>query len=156
MNRKHVIGYGATALVGLAIGVGSGGPSAGGQQAASPRPTVTTTATVTAGPTQTVEIPGPTVTVKVAGPVKTVTAAPPQPAAAMAGDGIYEVGVDVQPGTYVSDPSPSGNCYWERNTGGDGLDSIIANNNTSGRSIVTIRKGDKIFRSSGCSEWRRR
>lgn len=156
MNRKHIIGYGATALAGLAIGAAGGGGGGQTQQVASPAPTVTTTATVTAGPTQTVAVPARTVTVKVPGPVKTVTAGPPPPPTAMAGDGIYQVGVDVKPGTYVSDPSPSGNCYWERNNGGDGVESIIANDNTAGRSIVTIRKGDKFFKSSGCSDWRAR
>ncbi|EWT03342.1 hypothetical protein N865_19205 [Intrasporangium oryzae NRRL B-24470] len=154
MNRKHVIGYGATAFVALAIGAaGSSGEAAPTVSGAAP-PTVT--ATVTAGPTQTVEVPAPTVTVGVAGPVKTVTAPPPPPAVAMAGDGVYQVGVDVKPGTYVSDAPASGNCYWERNNGGDGLDSIIDNDNSSGRSVVTIRKTDKFFKSSGCNDWTRR
>ena len=154
MNRKHVIGYGATALAALTIGAagsnGEAAPTASGAAAQA------VTATVTAGPTQTVEVPAPTVTVEVPGPVKTITAPPPSPAVAMAGDGIYQVGVDVKAGTYVSDAPASGNCYWERNNGGDGIGSIIDNDNSAGRSVVTIRKTDKFFKSSGCNDWTRR
>ena len=41
-------------------------------------------------------------------------------------------------------------------TGGDGIDNIIANNNSSGNSLVTIKKGDKLYESSGCSDWNKR
>lgn len=148
MNKKHVIGYAATALVSFAIGSSGGGDApdqapAGSSVAGSPASTTTVT------------LPAVTSTVT-AQKVKTVTAPPPAPAVAMEGDGAYEVGVDVKPVTYVSASADSGNCYWARLTGEDGLDGIIANGNSAGRVIVTIRKSDKFFASSGCSSWTRR
>lgn len=149
MNKKHVIGYGATALVALMIGTGVGSSSGDATEPASAGPAPTVTA---AGATATV--PGPTVTVT-ATSEKTVTSAP-KVAVAMEGDGTYEVGVDVKPGTYVS-AAPDENCYWARLKGSGGsLDDILANNNTSGRSVVTIKKTDKFFETSGCEPWTKR
>ncbi len=116
-----------------------------------PGPTVTSSV-----PGSTMTVPGPTVTVKVPGPVTTVTAAPPPPAVAVPGDGTYQVGVDVKPGTYVAAPAASGNCYWARLRSGDGLDNIIDNGNSSGQVVVTIKASDKLFESHGCSDWSRR
>ncbi len=157
MNKKHLIGYTATGIVALFVGIGAGAGSGGGASAGA-TPTVTAPATtVTASvPGSTTTVPGPTVTVKVPGPATTVIAPPPPPAAAMAGDGTYQVGVDVQPGTYVAAPAASGNCYWARLNGGDGLDNIIVNGNTSGPVVVTIKQSDKLFESHGCSDWSRR
>ena len=78
-------------------------------------------------------MPGPTVTatVEVPGPVKTVTVGPLPPAVAMPGDGTYQVGVDVKPGTYVSTGPQEGNCYYARLSSSDGFSDIIANGNTS-------------------------
>ena len=73
----------------------------------------------------------------------------------MPGDGTYEVGVDVKPGTYVS-KAPDSNCYWARTTGGDGIGDIIANGNSAGQVVVTIKSGDKFFESNGCSDWTKR
>ena len=160
MNRKHLIGYGTTAILALGIGAASSGSSTPPQGMEAVKvaavPTVTTTATITVGPTETVQVPAPTVTVKVPGPVKTVMAPPPPPAVAMGGDGTYEVGVDIKPGTYVSKRPESGNCYWARLTGGDSLGSIIDNGNSAGQVVVTIKKGDKFFESNGCSDWTKR
>lgn len=156
MNKKHLIGYAATALV--ALGIGSAASASGdGSPVAAPKNGPAPTVTVTVpGPEQTV--PGPTVTqtVEVPGPAKTVKVGPPPPAVAMDGDGTFQVGVDVKPGTYVSKKPSSGNCYWARLSGQDGLGGIIDNNNSSGQSVVTIRKTDKYFESSGCSEWTKR
>lgn len=152
MNTKHVIGYAATALA--ALGIGAASASSNTSPVAAAESSTTPTITVTApGPEQTV--PGPTVTatVEVPGPTKTVKLGPPPPAVAMSGDGTYEVGVDVKAGTYVSTPPDSGNCYWARLSGQDSIEGIIANNNSSGQSVVTIRKTDKYFESSGCSDW---
>ena len=68
------------------------------------------------------------------------------------GDGIFVVGVDVAPGTYRVD---AGNgCYWERmrNFTGD-LNSIIANDNTKGSTIVSISSSDAGFKSERCGDW---
>jgi hypothetical protein len=143
---RHVIGYAVTAVA---------------AQAEKPAQVNTTIKTVDVpGPATTVTSPPVTVTVKVPGPTTTktvtVTAPAPAPATAMAGEGTYEVGVDVQPGTYISAPTSDNNCYWARMKAGDGQDNIIANNNTTGSAVVVIRASDKFFTSSGCSDWTQR
>lgn len=149
MQKKHLIAYPATALIALSIG-SAGASDASSASAAAPTVTTTTTTTSSAAPEPGVTVTAtPTVTA-------TETAPPPPPETAMAGDGTYEVGVDVKPGTYVSPPTDGINCYWERSTGGDELGSIIANDNTSGQAVVTIKKSDKFFISSGCSDWTQR
>jgi hypothetical protein len=56
-----------------------------------------------------------------------------QPGATIPGDGVYVVGVDIQPGTYVS--SNPGYCSWYRLSGlsGDSHDIIASDNTASGR-----------------------
>ncbi len=70
------------------------------------------------------------------------------------GAGTFIVGIDIAPGTYRS--SGRGACYWARlrNFSGD-LGSIIANNNTSGPTIVSISRGDRGFESTRCGTWTR-
>lgn len=155
---RNLIGYSITAVVALVIGGGLGNAAV----AEKPAKVITSIKTVEVpGPTITVTSPPIIKTIKVPGPTKivtktvTVTAPAPEPETAMAGDGTYEVGVDVKPGTYVS-PPPSDSCYWARMKAGDGIDNIIANNNNSGQSVVMIKAGDKFFESSGCSDWTKR
>ncbi|MGI5338384.1 hypothetical protein ACQEVS_13765 [Streptomyces sp. CA-181903] len=71
------------------------------------------------------------------------------------GSGTFQVGSDVKPGTYRSvGNKSSGNCYWERAKDSKGEpDSIIANDNVTGSSYVTIKADDKIFKSQGCKGW---
>jgi ABC-type Fe3+-hydroxamate transport system substrate-binding protein len=162
MNKKHLIGYSATALLALGLGAATAGSSNTTDTSATTSAssdTATPAATVTVsvpGSTATVTVPAVTKTVTIQAPAKTITAPRPAPAVAMAGDGTYEVGVDVRPGTYVSATPDSGNCYWARLTSGDGIDNIIDNSNSSGRSLVTIKASDKLFESSGCSDWTKR
>ncbi len=85
-----------------------------------------------------------------------VKAKPKGPSATIPGDGTYQVGKDIKPGTYVSSAPVSGNCYWARLSGSNGLDSIIDNNNSSGQSLVTIQPSDKFFETNGCNTWKRR
>jgi hypothetical protein len=62
------------------------------------------------------------------------------------------IGQDVQPGTYRTVGAEG--CYWERDkdfTGGE--DSILANDNPTGGSVVTILPTDKGFDSEGCGTW---
>jgi hypothetical protein len=67
-------------------------------------------------------------------------------------DGMYFVGTDIAPGTYKS--TASDNCYWERlSSFGGGLSGIIANDNASTATIVTIKSSDKGFNSEGCGPW---
>lgn len=84
-------------------------------------------------------------------------AAAPAPApgsATISGDGTYEVGTDIKPGTYKSPTPDSGNCYWARlRDDKNSINSIIDNNNSAGPSVVTIHSGDRIFETSGCNDW---
>ncbi|GGY71989.1 hypothetical protein GCM10010300_14070 [Streptomyces olivaceoviridis] len=74
--------------------------------------------------------------------------------AAFGGDGEYQVGTDVKPGTYRTTGNDDGMCYWERAKDASGeLDSLLANDNVSGTSYVTIKSTDKLFKSSGCADW---
>lgn len=150
MNKKHTIGYSATAVIALLVGTGIGSSSGETPEPTSAAATPTTTVTA---PGQTATVPGPTVTVT-ATSVKTVTSTP-KVAVAMDGDGTYEVGVDVKPGTYVS-AKPDDTCYWARLKGTGGLGDIIANNLSQGRSVVTIKKSDKFFETTGCQPWTKR
>lgn len=124
-----------TFVLGLAIG--SVGSSSGGATTASSGVPATTATTATATP-QTAKAP----------------AAPAQKKDTIPGDGTYLVGTDVTPGVYKSGKPASGNCYWARlkdDTGSIG--DIIANNNSAGSSVVTIRKTDRMFQTSGCETW---
>jgi hypothetical protein len=72
------------------------------------------------------------------------------------GNGTFVVGQDIQAGTYGT-ADPGYNCYWARlkNTEG-GLESIITNGNSIGRTTVTIRPTDVAFETNGCRPWGRR
>ncbi|WP_404192742.1 hypothetical protein [Streptomyces tauricus] len=74
--------------------------------------------------------------------------------AAFQGDGDFQVGTDVKPGTYRTTGNTDALCYWERSKDASGeMDSILANDNVSGTSYVTILKSDKLFKTSGCKDW---
>ncbi|MFJ4522868.1 hypothetical protein ACIP4Y_18260 [Streptomyces sp. NPDC088810] len=74
--------------------------------------------------------------------------------AAFGGDGEYQVGTDVKPGTYRTTGNTDGLCYWERAKDASGeLDSMLANDNVSGTSYVTIKPTDKLFKSHDCEDW---
>jgi hypothetical protein len=77
----------------------------------------------------------------------------PQPQKPSFGDGTYQVGADIQPGTYRT-RAGSPNCYWERlrNFSG-GMNGILANGGTSAPAIVTIQPTDAGFNSQGCGTW---
>ncbi|MFI6107339.1 hypothetical protein [Streptomyces sp. NPDC051310] len=78
----------------------------------------------------------------------------PKKAAAIEGDGDFEVGTDVKPGLYRTSGNEDGLCYWERAKDASGeTDSILANDNVTGTSYVTIKAGDKIFKTSDCKDW---
>ncbi|WP_280881320.1 hypothetical protein [Streptomyces pseudovenezuelae] len=73
---------------------------------------------------------------------------------AFAGDGEFQVGADIKPGTYRTTGNSDGMCYWERAKDAKGeMDSILANDNVSGASYVTVKTTDKIFKSNGCKDW---
>ena len=153
----HLAGYGTTALISFVAGAFISATGTDTTSVAAPRPSTTTatsTTTVTdpGSTTTTTAAPETSTTTKTA----TVTAEPPAPASAIPGDGTFEVGVDVEPGTYVAGPGSRGQCYWARLSGSGDLGDIIDNNISSGQSIVTIAASDKFFESSGCSDWTKR
>lgn len=144
-RAKRVLTHGTALVIGVILGAATG--SSGNSDAnasATPAPTVTVHDTVTEAAK-----PAPTVTV-----TKTVK---PKAKASFSGDGTYLVGTDIKAGTYrTSGPSDSSlpNCYWERSSSASGdMNGIIANDNLAGAGVVTIRSSDKIFKTSGCSDW---
>lgn len=84
---------------------------------------------------------------------QTVQAAPPvQQAGTFGGDGVYLVGVDVQPGTYRA--AASSGCYYARLRSTSTSD-IIDNNITDGPVVLTIKPTDKALQVNGCGQFQR-
>lgn len=68
------------------------------------------------------------------------------------GEGIFIVNGDIAPGTWRSSGGES--CYWARLSGFSGqFDDIIANDNATGPTVVTINESDAGFESSRCGTW---
>ena len=65
------------------------------------------------------------------------------------GNGIFEVGVDIQPGTYKS--GGSGGCYYSVNGDANG-NNIISNNLTDGPTSVSVSAG-QWFETQDCADW---
>lgn len=65
------------------------------------------------------------------------------------GNGIFEVGVDMAPGTYRT--TGAKNCYFSVNADANGTE-ITANNITSGPALVALAAGE-FFETSGCADW---
>ncbi|MCX5333531.1 MULTISPECIES: hypothetical protein [unclassified Streptomyces] len=73
---------------------------------------------------------------------------------AFEGDGDFQVGSDIKPGTYRTTGNDDGMCYWERAKDSSGeMDSLLANDNVTGTSYVTVKASDKLFKSSDCNDW---
>jgi hypothetical protein len=68
--------------------------------------------------------------------------------------GTYIVNTDIKPGTYSA---PGGTtCYWARLSGfGGTLHNLIANENPTGHTVVTIAATDKGFESVGCGTFKK-
>jgi hypothetical protein len=119
------------------LGVAAGG--GGGSTAASATKTVTVTVPG-AGQTITVQ---PTTT-QPAGPKTTVS------------DGTFHVGDDITAGRWKTDgpsaDSVTHSCYWERTKDDSGsFSSIIANDNISGPTSLTVNAGEFVKFSGGCT-----
>lgn len=70
------------------------------------------------------------------------------------GAGTFIVNRDIAPGTYRS--GTGSDCYWARLRSFTGsLNSIVANDNPTGRAVVTIARSDRGFKSSRCGTWTR-
>jgi hypothetical protein len=147
-----VAGFGATLLIGSAIG-------ASGSKTTTLTRTVTRTVTVHASP-------APAVTVTVTARPKPPAVSRPRPPAvaghAMSGDGTFIVGPgpgDWAPGTWQTSGAAggsAGNCYWATLsdlTGG--LNSIAANGDITGPTVITVGSGLAGVQVSGCNTWHR-
>lgn len=78
---------------------------------------------------------------------------PRDPKPTIPGDGIWIVGVQIEPGTY-SGTTESDFAYWARLSDASGdFDAIIANDNPSGNAIVEIAETDAYFETSGVAGW---
>jgi hypothetical protein len=72
---------------------------------------------------------------------------------AHSGNRTLRVGRDIAPGTYRT-RTPAHNCYWARLSGFSGkLRDVKVNDFASGFMVVTIRRHDRGFQSSGCGKW---
>lgn len=138
------------AICGLVLGsctavIGSSGGGGTATTAGAPV-TVTETAAGTGAPTATVTEPGPT---------KTVTTQVDHANDKGIGEGTWKVGSDIKAGVYKAHAKKNEvlkNCYWAR-LKGTGEGDIIANDNSSGQSIVEVKKSDKYFQTTGCTPW---
>ena len=109
-----------------------------------------------------VSAPAVTPTVPSATPAVVIApAVAPQPVGpdTTMGDGTYEVGVDIAAGRYkTAGPNRSAvfpYCYWERSKDDSGeFGSIISNDNIGGPGSVTVKKGEFVKLSGGCT-WTR-
>lgn len=83
----------------------------------------------------------------------TTTTAPPSVIpGSFAGDGMYQVGTQVQPGLYRSSSSSFG--YWERLSGAGGtFNEILANDNVNGQTYVQIAPTDAYFSTTRMDRW---
>lgn len=66
--------------------------------------------------------------------------------------GTYEVGTEIQPGTYKT--AGSSHCYYERDKNlDDNVDSIIANDMVQGQGVMKVASSDKYVKFSGTCTW---
>jgi hypothetical protein len=81
-------------------------------------------------------------------PVKST--APSSPASKF-GDGTYQVGLHIKPGTYRADGKRT--CYWARlsDFSHAGVDGIVTNGNKP--TVIEIAKSDAGFTTFGCGTW---
>lgn len=148
------VGAGATATPSFPLT--SPTPTAG--VTPTPTPTVVITATpspvaaVTSAPT-TAPTPPPT------SPPTTPPTIPPTPEPTPSAefveffDGIWEVGVEIPPGTYRTTDYTFA-CYWARLKDFSGeLSGISANEFGNGYLVVTITNKDRGFESDDCGDW---
>lgn len=69
-------------------------------------------------------------------------------------DGVYQVGTELQPGTYRTEGSATPHfpsCNWKRfRAGGQGL---VASGSSTGPTEISIEATDGAFESRGCQPW---
>ena len=78
---------------------------------------------------------------------------PVDPKPQIPGDGVWIVGVQIQPGTYRGDADFG---YWARLSDATGeLDAIIANWIGDGQTVVEIKPTDRYFETSDITNWQK-
>lgn len=158
-NVKKILSYVGVGILGLGIGAATGGATPEPkviEKTVTVDPTADQIAALDAGradlATRTAQLESATAALAVR-----ETAVAGKEAARKAStfdDGVYQVGVDIQPGTYAT--AGGDGCYWEKSTGGSGIDSIIDNDNVDGPAVVVIEPSVKFFKSSDCGTWTKR
>ncbi|WP_110180542.1 hypothetical protein [Nocardioides solisilvae] len=68
------------------------------------------------------------------------------------GDGVFEVGVDVAPGTWTSSGG-SDSCTWVVRTAEDGGDVVTEESVAGGAAAEVTLADDLFFETSGCGDW---
>jgi hypothetical protein len=66
------------------------------------------------------------------------------------GNGTFQVGADINPGTYRAEAEPG--CYWARLSSLDTSD-IIDNDNADGPVVIEILPSDKAFQAKDCADF---
>ncbi len=127
------------------IGIGTAGNTGGG--ATSARETVTVRVPAPAGETPAETAAAEKPPAKPAGPATTM------------GNGVYQVGVDVQAGQYKTAGPPADAvipmCYWARNKDDSGeFEALIPNGTVEGPGSVTVNAGEFVELSGDCT-WTR-
>lgn len=87
----------------------------------------------------------------------TAKAVPVKPTVVVVGDGSWEVGTEIKPGTYTTTVGlNTGGCYWARLRNFDGgLDSIIDNGNydPGAHGRIVVKSSDKGVELTGGCAW---
>lgn len=100
--------------------------------------------------------PGPTGAPTTTPPATQPTTTLPKPTHGF-GNGVFEVGTDVEPGMYrtAGPTADSEFCFWSRlsGLGGDPDIDVITNGAQDGPFTVTIEGSDVGFESASCEEW---
>ncbi|HUY48331.1 MAG TPA: hypothetical protein VMV92_21810 [Streptosporangiaceae bacterium] len=138
--------------VGAALATAALLTACGGSGTAKPEAAATVTVRPSAS-SVTVTAPPVTRTVTVKPKVRP-SAAPAGPATSMSADGVYVVGVDIQPGTYHTTGASAaggGQCYVAR-LSSTNTNDIIDNNITNGPSTISTGQA-KAIDVSGCKPW---
>ncbi len=140
MQKKQLVGRAVTTAVVVVLGMhltgcGNGKPP----EAAAPGTTSSSTSATSS-----------------ASPSTSATSTPAIEPGTIPGTGRFQVGVDIQPGTYVSETAPGTMCYAARLTGKDSPDPLITNHVKKGRTVVTIQKTDAFFETRDCATWKKR
>ncbi len=139
-----------TGAVSMLVIVVMAGAVANSVHAASVAPQVTETAQPEPAPTV-------TVTAEPEAAEEPTQAAEPEPAgkATTIDEGQWEVGEDVQAGTYkVVEPIDSGFCYWKITRHGHPSDIVGSDIVQGGRPTVTLKE-DQDFTTNRCGTWER-